>query len=302
MKLYKTDLGGIGTGFYGAVNMRFTMCKKPDKKKYVARLFPFQGCREELTMRVRKLLASRDKKLLDPNRTRLLFYFRTATPPGTHYPVPHKGLNLFRRKRMNKIRKEAHDKMMVGLKLVNRLEKEHGWLPTKFYKVDDGGDASLFVYMVVGSPRWQKTPHYLSLYTLLIRAGTNENFNPASWDEKSFQAAMNNRVKYGGHFAFVAKHFFDKVPFFLANQDKIVENNNILKTYQRKRYVSANNGFNEGIFALLSGNSYDRDLSVRMKELYDKAGIKHTINNEAVKRAIAMTDMKNEVKVIYAVD
>jgi len=288
MKLYKTDLTAISGGVYGSINMKFALCKKPDSKRYVQRLYPFQGCREELTNKLRRLLNSNStKNNVDKNRTRLLIYSRMAVPSGIGYPVPHKGLSILSRRKINALRKSAIDKIMVGQKLVNHVEEKHGWLKTKYYKVDDGGDAALFVYMVVGSPRWQKSPHYLSLYTLLMRTGIG-GFNPKSWEEKELEADINKYARYGGgHFTFVAKNFFQKVPFILDNQDLIIDSNDLSKMYSASRYVLKNNGFNEGIYHLLAGSSYDYRLSIRLKELFDKNNIDHTINNTAVKLKIS---------------
>jgi hypothetical protein len=291
MKLFKTNLTGISTGVYGNISMRFSMGGKPAKDKTIPRLFPFQGCREEFTKNLRVIVGSAKKEAVDQHRTRVLFYSRVSLGPNTYPPVNIDNLDKAGRTRVEKYRAAGHKKLMNSLLLIHHFEEKHGWLKTKYYPVYNNNDASLFVYMAVGSPRWQKTPHYLSLYTLLIRSGVN-GFAPRDDSAKAIKDEIirQSNQNAAGHLQSMLKQY-DKVNLLLAEQDKIIESKDLSIMYPQRRYLG-NNGFNEGIAQLLYGRSYDYIMSNSLQKRCDQNKIPHSIQNSSVQRKLKLLKKK----------
>ena len=295
MKLFKTELDGISTGHYGGTNMKYALCQKPDKGRFIKRLCAYQGCREGLTGQMRSILGNKQRrKLIDSKRTRLLIYSRIDLPTPNIPPVSLKNpkLTKYAKNLIIKRRKERLEEIMLGLQLVNHFEERHGWLKTKLYSVDSGGDDSLFIYMVSGSPRWQKTPHYLSLYVLLIRAGVRgfaikekAVLGTTLKEKESLEDAMKRYAIHGGGHLPAILQQLNKVNLIMAKQDNILETTDMSKLYPQSRYPGST-GQNEGIKMWLYGNTYDWKLSSSLEALCKKAKIDYSINNNNVRKKL----------------
>lgn len=71
----------------------------------------------------------------------------------------------------------------TGLRILNIMEKRHGWPLTKMSNVETSSivasdgcrNRTVFTKMLVGSNKWMKSPHILSLFFLLYRLSTRHN-------------------------------------------------------------------------------------------------------------------------------
>lgn len=70
------------------------------------------------------------------------------------------------------------EEMLTALRIIHHFEKIAKWPLSKLMLADsksvDNKVGTIFVFF--GDKRWQKSPHMLSLYTLLIRLGQNPEF------------------------------------------------------------------------------------------------------------------------------
>ena len=272
MKLFKMNRSKLQTGYYGFNNVKFAICTPP-KDRLVDSITQFHGCREEVVKKIRAEL-SRKKPRIDQKKTRLLMY-------GRHTIDPRKGREAYNEEHCKAEGADFYRKALVGLALVNYLEKEHNWAPTKLYKIDPEYNLQDSIYMFVGSPKWQKSPHYLSLYMLMLRLGksgitmvTDEKRRTAAYMAGKL-ATYSTSGKYDSSHI---KNVIGKIDLLLSNQNVLIGRKPMKEMFSVARLGHGNNGFNEGITSLCTGNSYDLMLSYKFQDLCRKAGIHHRIN------------------------
>ncbi len=294
MKLIKVENTGlIMSPIYGYSSMRVCLCSVP-RKKFVKLLFTPQNCREEFTRIIRETLfpgknTIKEQRLanMDTRRTRLFCQACVSLPQN----VAEKYLqqeSAFRRKigefigaeksklyeMCTKARQSARGKLIIGQKLVNHYEKKHGWPLTRFYKVDLDKNPQVVAYVAVGSGKWQKTPHYLSMYILMLRIGTR-NFKIKDWNQKTINNALSN---FRGEDSGFIKNTFKKWDILLANYDKLVGKNTMKDMFSTERLAHGSNGYSEGIYQLCCGDSYDLSLSYKLQDICRKLGIHQRVN------------------------
>jgi len=162
---------------------------------------------------------------------------------------------------------------------VHCIEEQHGWPLSRFYKIDPEGDFQFIGYYIVGSSRWQKTPHYLSLYTLLMRSGWYGFEGPKRWNYDSVLETLHDYGRRkGDHLANIINcGRFDKMHVLLREQKFLVKRD--MKTmYSTNRLARRDNGYNEGIYKILSGGTKDLRLSHRFRDACKQYGIRYTVN------------------------
>lgn len=71
--------------------------------------------------------------------------------------------------------KEFRKAIMRGLRLVHHFEKVAKWPLCRLYEVERAFDEALFLFKA--DRRWQRSPHMLSLFALLIRLGQRPEFS-----------------------------------------------------------------------------------------------------------------------------
>jgi len=96
-----------------------------------------------------------------------------------------------RRERAERKIQKFEDSISRSKKILNFLEEIAGWLPTKVFTVENEefnvcGLTSTFLF--IGDRRWARTPHMLSLYTLLIRLGVFQKFDNFRNQTEFFEA------------------------------------------------------------------------------------------------------------------
>jgi hypothetical protein len=172
------------------------------------------------------------------------------------------------------------EKFQAGLRIANHFEKRNGWQLSKFYKIDPGKDPQQVAFMVIGSPRWQKTPHYLSLFILILRAGFRFNLKKGWPTEDVPNKSIIRRLcsdtgnlTYSYYSATVKK--WDAL---MKHQDRIVGRHTMKEMFDRARLAHNNNGYSDGIYALCQGNSYDLRMSYRFQKVCREIGIHQRVN------------------------
>jgi hypothetical protein len=272
----------IASPLYGYNNMRTCLCTAP-KKRHVKLIFSPQSCREEFTRIIRETFIAnsfqRRERLrdLDTRRTRVFCISCTPIPGAEKYLNKKKDIAEDRDelyKACAKNRKKYADRLIVGHKLVNHYEKKHGWPLSRFYKVDLGNHPQAVAYIVVGSAKWQKTPHYLSMYALMLRIGTR-GFAVKDWEQETVSKALAN---FHGKDSSFVKTSYKKWDVLLSEYDKLVGNNTMKNMFSEKRLAHGSNGYNEGLYKLCSGSSYDLSFSYAFQNACRKAGIHQRVN------------------------
>ncbi len=263
MKAIKVQLKAkIQDDLYGHSGAKFAFCTKPDKNRKVAQIASLLGCREDLVDILRKRNNGKGYKDLDLRRTRLLIILRV--------PFNTSASKLGQR------RSVANTQMQASLKLVNHYERKYGWALTRLYHADMGTlepnaktttprDVSpyIFGYVVVGSNKWMKSPHYMSLYALLLRLGRG-GFAAKFRSQKSLDVELGNyanrQIGDGGHLRSVYKY----IDIVMANQEELLEGRKDL--YKKSALSNADNGYHEGIRRLCRNETKDRRLGYKFME------------------------------------
>jgi len=260
---------------YDFSNLKMTFCTAPDKKDRIRFTNYLDSCRETVAHFLRNQIENGPepgREVIDLKRTRLIFYLKSN--------------NESSKQRATEFAKTKDKQISESLKIVNYLEKKHGWLLTKVSKVNvtehklrnshgNNVGENINMYMIVGSNKWLRSPHTLSLYMLLLRAGTREfkgNFKTHEEFISGVKAfASSNKSKFND-----AKYIggtCDMWDIILKNHGKLFKNKTINRLYNSKHLVNECNGFNEGIQRLCTGYSYDLEISKRFVELCKSNGI-----------------------------
>jgi len=119
-------------------------------------------------------------------------------------------------------------KLAKAIKIIHHYEKMVGWKRTKIYRAtvvqDDYTDKSLLLYVVDGSRLWLRSPHLLSLYTLLLRMGNLTHLPMDFKDDEELQFGFRKMLtEYRGRtgdVGFLACSF-NKFPTLLRNASYI---------------------------------------------------------------------------------
>lgn len=270
MKLIKIDMRGVDKGLYGWNGVRFAVCHAPEDR-LVKRLITFQGCREEVIKLLRKAVTAKRNRP-DERKTRLLVYCRARIQNPALKPEQQE---RHCKPQVALIRKQ----LALGHKLVNHWEKKHGWPLTKLYMVDSEGDPQMVMNMMVGSNKWQKTPHYMSLYMLILRLGRS-GFTTNSWSHDQIKRRLNAFARSSNMDATHVSYTANKWDVLLANHKTIVGRHTMEELYSRKRLANSNTGYSEGISAFCNGNSYDLLLSYKFQDVCRKVGIYQRVNRK----------------------
>jgi hypothetical protein len=246
---------------YGFNLVKFAYCTKPSKSNRVTQLGGIVSCREDMGETLRKRHNTKSYKSLDLSRTRLLTILRKPfnTPAA----------------KLEQRRKTADVQMQASLKLINHYERKHGWALTRLYIGDPGElipslktgtpkDAApyIFVYVVVGSNKWMKSTHYMSLYLLLIRLGRSEftsKFKNQSQLNKELESYIQRHVGDASHLSAVYKY----IDIVMANQEELLEKRTDM--FKLSALSDKNLGYHEGIRKLCRAQT--NDLRLRHKFL-----------------------------------
>jgi hypothetical protein len=280
IKLKATEIKrGIGAS-YGFNGLKIAFCTVPDAKNQVKIVGYLETCRESVSGFLRMQFANGGDKYrqADLKKTRLILYVRCDDS------CMQKTIENFRIKKDKEI--------LVGLKLVNHYERKFGWTRSTLQKLDNhnyfynknGLDVSncVHMYMVVGSSKWQKSPALLSLYMLLLRLGTRGFDDKFNTHEEFLKKLESFAGSYGGDsnkksdIKFVSATY-KKWDILLENYNRLFKNRTIKSLYSIESLVNGDTGFNEGIWRLCTGRSYDLGISHKFAEICKENNIEMKI-------------------------
>jgi len=263
MKAIKVKIAtAIKNDPYGYSNVKFAWCTKPDKNKRVDQLASLAGCREDLVDTLRRYANSNSKKF-DFLRARLLAIPRIASSYSLTKAI--------------QLRKKADLQMQASLKLVNHYERKHGWALTRLYEGNPGKlipsvkantppDMApyIFPYVVVGSNKWIKSPHYASLYALLLRLGRSGfagKFKSQAQLNKELANFARKQTSDGGHL----RTAYKRIDILLENQAELLEGRKDL--FKQKVLSNNDGGYHEGVGRLCRNNTMDLRLRGKFAEI-----------------------------------
>lgn len=248
---------------YGWSQARFAFCTKPDKSKEVSQVGALVGCREDLVDALRRRHNSKTNKKLDLLRTRLFTILRI--PSNTS--LTKAGL----------AQRKADLQMEASLKLLNHYERKHGWALTRLYKGNPGeliptikmgtpADMApyIFPYMTVGSNKWMKSPHYLSLYALLLRLGRS-GFSGKFENQTELNRVLARFTQRQTGDSSHLKACYKYLDILLANQDELLEKRKDI--FKKKALANNDSGYSEGIRKLCRSTTADLRLRRKFTEI-----------------------------------
>ena len=144
----------LGSGF---VNPLFAYVSPPKGGKVYAKT-DFIFCRESFCEYLRTDLRGLTHFGININKLHMGLYRRLPSNPKT----------------LDKTTANFHQEVLFALQIVNTIEQHYGWPLTRAYLLEiDESQSDILpcnkFYYLTASKRWIKSPHMLSLYTLLIR-------------------------------------------------------------------------------------------------------------------------------------
>ncbi len=167
---------------------------------------------------------------------------------------------------------ESH--MKRAIKLLNHYERRNKWFLSEIYKTNHSSGKENLIYLLKSSKWWMTSTHILSLYLLLIRLGEY-----GFWD-KIGKSTNNSEVL--SYFSKIKENQHDSRNVS-GNQPKKW---NVLLDNRKKIYGGRTRnstfGFNkdhftvktDGVYALCSNESYDKETKRKFAELCKEAKLK----------------------------
>jgi hypothetical protein len=197
----------------------------------------------------------------------------------------------------------------TGLRIINMFEKELGFPLTRIYgcKTKGGGTIS---HVYVGTNKWMRSPYLLSLYILLLRAGTVPGLDKAdSIDSfiKLIRGYDTNKLdgysKQAGDVRYLCKSIphvkrifkhFEHLFCFRSMKDnysyKVLKPE--LYASLEKDYVRYNKLFNDGILNLTEGIANDDELARRIKALPKNEMV---VTMEKIQTSVQMDQTRGDI-------
>lgn len=275
MKVITATLRGRLDNDYAFDGIKLAFCTSA-VKRHVKQISDWVTCREDMMKSLRFRINGRSEKI-DIRRARLLVYTRARYPSGA---LKDKG------KYYATEQKRSHTQLQASLKLIQHFERRLGWPLTRVYKVDHMLSPVAFIYMVVGSSRWQKSTHYLSLYLLMLRLGRS-GFQSKFEDHKELGEELATFARRRSDDAGFVRSTYHKWELFLQNQDKLFAGRNLKHIFKKSSLANDNNGYGEGINQLCVGWSRDLALASRFKKLCEANGLEQVEKVTATRKAVA---------------
>ena len=250
--------------YYEDLKLGWGFCTRPDIKGVSMLLTPFGYCRECLTGYMWGEITSEKKRRkynIDLNKIRLvarivLHSNKTDSINNTNEKVFFKGLD-------------------TGLRIVNILEERNGWPLSKMHSINSEKiHKMLRTKMIIGSARWLRSAHMLSMYCLLFRVAAYSDQFKSIKNFKNLNKAME---KYGtlGAVKPDRKYIYHAWPYIdalMANFDSFFKGLPLRRNWTKPvdEDPPGNTYYNEGIDTLSLNRSINEKISHRFKVLKAK--------------------------------
>jgi len=259
------DAGGVG--YYAHERIGWAFCTGPNDKNESTVITPMGYCREILTNSMYIHMSPESNEGddryegIDISRLRLI---ARIVLNNKHDAVDRE-----------KLIERFFDRLSVGVKMLNILEERNSWVLTTLHDTIHGIHPDLITKMVVGSSRWLKSAHMLSLFCLLIRVATDTSVEFTDKNVTDFKSLDKAMKDYGieptdTYGLSDKKYIYAVWPYV----DTIMKNYRVLfkGTLIKSNWVIGKNDryYTEGIHKLCSGGSADEKLSGRFSGLKEK--------------------------------
>lgn len=169
--------------------------------------------------------------------------------------------------------KELDSYVERSVNLLNHYERRNKWGLSEVYKTKHDAGKADCIYLFKSSKWWMTSPHTLSLYMLLIRMGKNKIFDKV--DKSTSNSELLSILKGANDEVHDSHRFSGDRPkawnLFLDNRKEIYgkrEQKNIF-TFSQDSYTVRI----DGISSLCSGNSQDRRVKEKFKELCKESNL-----------------------------
>lgn len=258
LKIKRTSASQYGST-YSHSGYMFAFCSKIVNNE-VALQSGFQSCREDLA----GCLFYNKANTIQTDRSRYVVRHVTGDANG------------------DGVKKWFDSKTEVGLKIINIMEARHGWPLTKMYNVKPlvrelnsyGSPRRLITFqkVLIGSSKWVRSPHMVSLCTLLFRLPVR--VTKIFGNIKSYKALKEACSKCektqsgdGYHVALTSK-FWDML---MSNFDRMFAGSTSKDNFKKANYKNCQ--YDEGISKLCRFNCRNKQISEKFGVLAKSAGL-----------------------------
>ena len=233
---------------YSSDYFEFAGVNGPDKDKVITLDYDTESCREALCEDFRDSEENGYPKIAK-DKMRLIVYTRGP-------------INSTKQRR-----KDFYDKterrVACGVKILNVFEREVGWPLTRMYKLKaDLPNRNVFFY-VVGNYRWVKSPHLISLFTLLIRLGKSEITGFRSYN--TLVEKLTDPRGGGGSDKNFFRKYHERWLLILQNYNQLFGKRSLEDLYAPAE-TYGNGYFNDGINSLCDCDTLD----VKLRKAFSK--------------------------------
>jgi hypothetical protein len=276
--------GFQGIGVNGSEAIRFNMLGKSTDGVHTLQ-FNVTHCREQIVNGLRKHVSG----IKD-----MYFCGEKFNPVRTKVVLTQNHRTIDKPNSVEKIKKQRED----GLKIVNIFERYSAWPLTKMCSIEVilpplppnaifKFDAETYAY--IGSTKWVRSPYMLSLYLLLLRAGTIPGLGDCV-DLDDFITTVRkykpNKLdpysKQSGDLEYL-QSTLNKLKFLLDNYEALFEFRPLLDNYRFESIYHPDKlkelrdegnlygtSFNDGIDKLVRNTISDWQVKLKIKELEKK--------------------------------
>lgn len=248
-------------------SVSFAFCSSPAKG--TGQACQFRECREGIMsflIDFHKGSPYTKKYLIDIKKTRILLLSRLT---GDFHNYANEGNT--RKKR----RDGFNSWVRQSLHMINYFERLAHWPLSKLAKVDHNLGDMTDIYLFVGSNRWIRSPHMLSLYLLLIRLGRNKEYKGFRSHKKfiSVSEKLIKKVNPSRYYDIASKMYdckhlakvYKKIRIIMKNFDSLFSRS------AKYSFTAAIKGpglpHMEGITKLAIGETNDHELYHKLNEL-----------------------------------
>jgi len=184
-------------------------------------------------------------------------------------------------------RNSIDDEMRTGLKIINHFEKMAKWPKTELCRASYRHlPSSIFMYLFIGSARWMRSPHMISLFVLLARLGRISDFKDFRSHEQFLEICKKLisdndydddygyfRGRYDEDIAQDVDHLktiYDKVEIVMKHFNYLFGKRTPM--YSFTKAIANKLRYGEGISRLCSKASGDKAVAVKFEKLRKKYG------------------------------
>jgi len=252
------DYGGSSTHS----EIWWALCGAPKVNGTIKQLTGFIFCRESLSCRLFERMSTDPERRNRRGAAKIpIDRLRLLAKTSTGYISPS-------------LKAQEHEKFKVrvkaALKILNIIEREHKWALTVAHPIKPYSNVDC-IYLFVASKKWMRSPHLLSLFTLLIRLAQQTKLN----NDTSFKRVRTYKglLKKLKEYSEMTSHNPDKVTVkqtkqfwdpLLRNYQKLYRGMSMKRNFDNNKY---SNYYDEGLRKLCRGSTGDMEMRLRFKKM-----------------------------------